>query len=267
MHTLKKTVLLLLVIFTAVTLFSCKCGESTTPAASDVPAATDSTAEPAATDAPKTNDELYAAAVRDAVFAEEDEILPLVNITKDDENVIWDGDKVLVAFLHKYPDSYPDGEEINLQWGNVWCVSALEFYKWIRDNGEGVTDWSLRLHQVMGMPEGKATSVTVMWVNADLLHRPAYVTDKTAAMQNTLIATGDEEFDAMYKEWFDGNIIWSYFDSAFPWTRLGYTYDWADNGKKYGVSEFLVFSGADAKIEKTLGIDELVEYAREYFSR
>lgn len=212
----------------------------------------------------KTNEELYEEAVRDAVFADEDEILPLVNITKGDENVLWDGNRVLVAFMHKYPDSYPDGETINLQWGNVWCVSALEFYKWVQDNSEGVTDWPLRLHQVMGMPVGKATAVTVMWVDADLLYRPACVTDKASPMQNTLQETGDEAFDASYKEWFDGNIIWSYFDSAYPWTRLGYTYDWADNGTEYGTSEFLIFSGADAEIERTLDLDAFVAYALDY---
>ena len=110
----------------------------------------------------KTNEELYKAAVKDAVFADEDEILPLVNITEDDENVLWDGNKVLVSFLHKYPDSYPDNTDIELKWGNVWCVSALEFYKWIQNNDEGVTDWSLRLHQLMGMPEGKSDRKSVV---------------------------------------------------------------------------------------------------------
>lgn len=214
--------------------------------------------------AAKSDGELYAEAVRDAVFADEEEILPLVNITKEDKNVIWDGDKVLVAFLHKYPDSYPDGGDVNLQWGNVWVVSAGELFNWIAANGEGVTDWDLRLHQLMGMPAGKATSVTAMWVDADFLYRPAYVTDKTSEMKNTLETTGNEEFDTMYKTWFDGNIIWSYFDSAYPWTRLGYTYDWADNCREYGLSEFLIFSGADAVIDKTLGFDEFVKYAADY---
>ena len=81
-------------------------------------------------------------------------------------------------------------------------------------------------------------------------------------MQTTLVNTGDAEFDKKFKEWFDGNIIWSYFDSAYPWTRLGYTYDWADNGKVYGLSEFLIFSGAEAAIEYTLTINEFVEYAK-----
>ncbi len=210
-----------------------------------------------------SDDELYDMAVRDAVFAEEKDIYPLVNIVKDDPDIIWKGDKVLVTFLHKYPDSYPAGEEITLQWGNVWCVSAGEHYRWIKENGDGVTDWTKRLLQVMGMPLWKAsTTVTAMWVDASLLHRPAYVTDPAAPMQTTLVKTGNEEFDDTFKAWFDDNILWSYFESNFPWTRLGYTYDWADNGTAYGLSEFLIFSGAKATIEYTYSIDDFAEYVK-----
>lgn len=210
----------------------------------------------------KSNDELYRLAVRDAVFADEDEIMPLVNISKDDKNVLWDENKVLVSFLHKYPDSYPAGQEIQLKWGNVWCVSSLELQKWIKNNSENVSDWSLRLHQLMGLPEGKATTVTSIWIDSDLLYRPAYVTNKSSEMKNTLQKSGDDAFDSDYKKWFDSNIIWSYFDSAYPWTRLGYTYDWADNGKEYGLSEFLIFSRAECTIESTDTIEDFVEKLR-----
>ena len=211
------------------------------------------------------NDELYRNAVRDAVLIDEDEVLPLVNISKDDDNVIWDGDKVLVAFMHKYPDSYPAGEEIELKWGNVWCVSAGELYKWVQNNGKGVEDWQLRLHQVLGMPTTKDyTTITALWVDADLLYRPANVTDPNAKMAAAYQSTGDEQFDEMYKQWFDENIIWSYFDSAFPWTRLGYTYDWADNGRDYGLSEFLIFSGEKATVAYTYDVDDFVAYAETF---
>ena len=212
-----------------------------------------------------SDDELYRLAVRDAVFADDDEVLPLVNISKDDPNVIWseDGKSVLVAFMHKYPSSYPAGEEIELKWGNVWCVSAGEFHKWMKDNDDGVENWTNRLHQVLGMPFTKNyTTITALWVDAELVYRPAYETDANKPMTTALQKTGDDEFDAMYKAWFDDNIIWSYFDSAFPWTRLGYTYDWADNGTEYGLSEFLIFSGAKVKIEYTYSVDEFVEFTR-----
>ena len=114
------------------------------------------------------------------------------------------------------------------------------------------------------MPYSKEyTTVTAMWVDADLLYRPAYVTDPAAEMKTTYQPTGDEEFDNMYKAWFDSNIIWSYYDSAYPWTRLGYTYDWADNGTEYGLSEFLIFSGADATVEYTSSVEDFVAFAKQ----
>ena len=208
------------------------------------------------------NDTLYNQAVSDAVFADEDEVMPLVNITKDDENVIWNGDKVLVTFMHKFPLSYPAGDNIELQWGNVWCVSAGEMYKWVKSSGD-VKDWTVRLHQILGMPTTKNyTHITAMWVDSDLLYRPANVTDPTAEMKTTYQKTGNDAFDKMYKAWFDSNIISSYFDGAYPWTRLGYTYDWANNGTEYGLSEFLIFNGARADIEYTYTIDEFVAYAK-----
>lgn len=210
------------------------------------------------------NDELFARAVRDAMYAGENEIKPLVNITKTDENVIWDGDKVLVLFMHKYPDSYPAGEDIQLKWGDVWCVSAGEMYKWVKNNGKGVEDWTLRLHQVLGMPTSKGyDTITALWVDSDLLYRPAFVTDPTAEMQATYVPTGDEEFDTMYQAWFESNVQWSYYDSAYPWTRLGYTYDWADNGTDYGLSEFIIFNGANARVEYTYCVEDFVAFAKQ----
>ena len=210
---------------------------------------------------PSVDNALYAAAVRDAMVVSEDEIMPLVNITKDDENVIWDGDKVLVLFMHKYPDSYPAGEEIKLKWGDVWCVSAVEAVRWVQHN-QITDDPTKRLHQLLGMPLSKGyTTITALWVDASLLYRPAFVTDPTAPMKTTYQPTGDPAFDEKYLKWFDSNVRWSYIESAYPWTRLGYTYDWADNGTAYGLSEFIIFSGAPAKVAYTFTVDEFVAYA------
>ena len=213
------------------------------------------------------NDILYRRAVLDAMTADDSDVMPLVNITEDDENVIWDGDRVLMLFMHKYPDSYPDGEDIQLKWGNVWCVSAGEAYQWIKDNEGLAENWTERLHQLLGMPTSKGyTTITAIWVDADLLYRPAFVSDPTAPMQTSYQPTGNEAFDAMFKAWFDDNVKWSYYDSAYPWTRLGYTYDWADNGAAYGLSEFIIFSGAPATVAYTCSIDAFVTYAKALYS-
>ena len=67
------------------------------------------------------------------------------------------------------------------------------------------------------------------------------------------------EPDAAYKSWFDDNIIHSYYDSAYPWTRLGYTYDWGAKDTEYGLSEFLVQQGAAVTVEYTLPTEEFIQ--------
>ena len=67
-----------------------------------------------------------------------------------------------------------------------------------------------------------------------------------------------ESVDEEFKAWFDDNILWSYFYGEYPWTRLGYTYDWADNGTEYGMTEFIVESGAEVKVEFTETTEEFL---------
>lgn len=203
--------------------------------------------------------DLYTLAIKDSVFADDDEIMPLVEITKESELVTWNDtdNRVLLLTLNKYPDSYPPGEDITLSHGEVWTFTDKEFYAWYADNSGGVEDWLLRLHQLLGLPaQGDHTHITAMWVSPDDIIRPAYVTDITAQMDNEF--DEDNMPDEQYIEWFDGNIIYSYFDSAYPWTRLGYTYDWADNGREYGMSEFIVEQGAAVEVEYTKTVDEFL---------
>lgn len=98
--------------------------------------------------------------------------------------------------------------------------------------------------------------------DADLLYRPAFVPDPTAVMQTTLQPTGDEAFDTMYQTWFASNTKWSYVDNQIPWTRPGYTYDWADNGTEYGLSAFIVIKGASPKVAYTYSIDDFIAFVK-----
>jgi hypothetical protein len=49
-----------------------------------------------------------------------------------------------------------------------------------------------------------------------------------------------------YRAWFDSSRIESYYGSGriyskYPWTQLGYTYDWSAQNKKHiGLSEFVI---------------------------
>lgn len=68
--------------------------------------------------------------------------------------------------------------------------------------------------------------------------------------------------DAMFETWFEKNTISSYYTGAYPWTRLGHTYDWADNGTDYGLSEFIIFKGAEVTVECTYDLEAFAEYAK-----
>lgn len=205
-----------------------------------------------------TLQQCYDAAVKDAVFAGENEIEPLVSLTKDDPLVTWNdaGDRVLLLTWHNYPDSYPHGETVTLDWGTVWVFTDRELAQRYDAEADIVTDWDLRLKQLVGFPpDSEHSTITGMWVRPEDVLRPAYQSDPTVGAMYTSF---DDAVDEKFKAWFDGNIIWSYFDSAYPWTRLGYTYDWANNGAEYGLSEFLINQGAEVQVAFTQSTDEFL---------
>lgn len=201
----------------------------------------------------KTYEELYSDAVKDAAFADEDEILPLVLLNENDPMTTWKDGKILLLTWHNYPDSYPEGETVTIQWGPVWTFTDKE----IASHGKEFSDDpEMRLKQLIAFaPDSEHSTVTGFWVDPQNVKRPAYQTDPTVGnMTNDFGESIDEEF----KAWFDDNILWSYYYGNFPWTRLGYTYDWADNGTEYGMTEFIVKSGAEVKVEFTETTEEFL---------
>jgi len=207
-------------------------------------------------------EEMYNNAVIDAMVAEEDEIMPLVAMTHDSDMVGWNesGDKVLMVTWHKYPRSYTPGTEVTLEWGEVWVFTEKEIQNWYDNGNSDNQDEILRLEQLIGLPAGSGyTHFTMMWVSPDDLFRPSCdneIDDTTAEL------TFAEDADESYIEWFNDNIIASYFPAAYPWTRLGYTYDWSGTGTEYGLSEFIVKSGSTVIVEDTLTNEEFLEYLK-----
>ncbi|MBK8453511.1 MAG: hypothetical protein WAQ53_14365 [Thiofilum sp.] len=41
----------------------------------------------------------------------------------------------------------------------------------------------------------------------------------------------------------------SYGDKGYPWTRLGYTYDWGKPNNPIGFSEFVIDKGAKVEVK------------------
>ena len=204
----------------------------------------------------------YERAVMDAVFAEESELMPLVEITPDSELTTWNEEgKVLMLSWNRHPERYIEGTSYTLENGEIWTFTDKEILVWYEENGEGVEDWVLRLEELIGLPEGSGyTHVSAFWCDPEELIRPAYVTDITAQMDASAL---DGSALGAFEEWFEGNIIWSYFDSAYPWTRLGYTYDWDEAGDEYGLTEFIILPGSEVEIEWTITTEEFLSWLSE----
>lgn len=196
---------------------------------------------------------LYHCAILDAVKADPEEILPLQPIDKSAE-------RVLVCTWHKYPDSYPSGEDVELKYGDVWVFTADEIARFGQKNGCS-EDMVLRMEQLIGLPpQAGKTHFTTMWANPEDLYRPC--ADRQIDTSEGSLDF-PEETDDGYIQWFQNQMTASYEPHRYPWTRLGYTYDWADNGTEYGLSEYVLKHGSTVTVEKTYTNREFFDYITE----
>lgn len=199
-----------------------------------------------------SNEELWASAMADAVFSRDDEVMELVCLTRDDPQVIWDeaGERVLLVTWHDYQEPCAPGDPLAHQ--DIWATSLGEFEDWYAENSSA-DDWDLRFAQLLGMPNNNGcTRFSAFWISPSEVIRPAYITDVTAQMKNGY----DQITDPAYRAWFDSNILYSYFESEYPWTRLGYTYDWSGGDSPYGLTEFLIADGGEAEIAFTCSTED-----------
>lgn len=203
-----------------------------------------------------TPEELYHNAVVDAAFADEDEILPLVSLVESDPMTTWKDGKVLLLTWHSHPDSYPKGENVTIRWGVVWTFTDKEIATHSEELRRAKNP-KARLKQLVAIPpDSKYSAVTGFWVDPKNVKRPAYQTNPSIGYMTNAFG---ESVDEAFKKWFDHNILQSYYYGKWPWTRLGYTYDWADNGTEYGLTEFIVEDGAEVEVEFTETTDEFLD--------
>ena len=136
----------------------------------------------------------------DVIETKEENLRTLVCLTQEEEKVDWNSekDKVLLFTLHRFPTSYPDGEEITFTWGESWLCSVKELKNWYTDNKSNIKDPLLRIKQLLGMSsESKNTYISSMWLSPSDLKRPAYTTDVTKQMSLQF----DENESEEYKTW------------------------------------------------------------------
>lgn len=161
----------------------------------------------------------------------------------------------------------PGGERKSLLKRGLWVTVAPELrnYFWAQPSSSCPPSKE-RIVQLLGLNPRRSYEVILeMWVNPADLYRPTpdpEITDHRAELAIRLNETINyRDVDCMkwafpnaifsfstdqsYQGWFACNAATTYYnpsapENTAPWTRLGYTYDWAAAKKHAGASEFMI---------------------------
>jgi len=217
-----------------------------------------------------TLDQLYANSIADAMVAESsEEVDTLWPIDASNTKLQWktiNGQTyVLMATYMRFPGSYPEGDSITNTWGDSWLFIPAQMKSRIAASFNASSDTIQRICQLLGLPPRNSrsnTHIAEIWVPATRLNRPAGNPSITATKASAVLSEG---LSVSYTSWFNDYIIYAYYhtltsdtDFHYPWTRMGYTYDWAPGSKEVGLSEYVLQASSGCWVEK-------VRTASEYF--
>ena len=220
--------------------------------------------------------ERYSQAVQDASIAEPEEISrDLTAIVGYEDGLIWDGtpgeSRVLVVTWTSW-DGYRDmtgksvkmnktilpapGSKIAGPWDatrDVWVTAAPFLKEFTRKHLTESDDLDMRLRQLLGLPPDDEKYYFVeFWVDPADLFRPSAdpeITDHEAEL-SAPVSSRYITVSESHTQWMQTTQASIYGapgdpnDRGYPWTRLGYTYDWGNPASEIGLSEFIIREGA-----------------------
>jgi len=208
---------------------------------------------------------LYNLAVADAAYPEESEVYDgLVKIDKSNPDLIWKTikgeDHVLMLSWKSDKSYYPDSGPYNTQTWPIWVTAAPQLLK--RMKKEQAKDTDLRLKQLLGLPpNGKYKYFIEFWVKPEDMFRPC-VDDEITDTKCDWCGFGDTS--SYRSEWINRTRVNRYYPcglyNKYPWTQLGYTYDWNPENKSHiGLSEFVIKAGKDIVVNQAFTTDEYLK--------
>jgi hypothetical protein len=198
----------------------------------------------------------YTEATRDARIADPGEIdSTLIRIVPSNDRLVWerrvlDGDSTrvvkVVTWMGEggFDDAVP-GEPVSIS-RTTWVTAVPEVQALCRTFSGDPTAVTRRLEQLIGLPPNSGkTRFVELWARPDALRRPCpdpEVTDPACRRGDPAPSA-----DRAFRTWFAELRASSYCNrcgtrTPYPWTRLGYTYDWNPSTDEVGVSEFVLFA-------------------------
>ena len=212
--------------------------------------------------APVSQDQAYLNAIEDAMVTKPSEVYNgLTPIVENNSNLVWEGtpsnESVLMVTWTRYASSYPVNGTVMTSWGDTWVTAAPQIQVFFKNHVKSEVNATLRAAQLLGLPANTTDTYFVeLWVNPQSLFRPSpdsEVTDSTASLIFPANATTD------YKAWFNNYIITAYYPMKYPWTRLGYTYDWGNIQNHVGLSEFVIKQNSTVTVKSVTPTTEYLQ--------
>lgn len=205
----------------------------------------------------------YSRAIQDAKDVEKAEIsTELWPISAENDNLVKtakeEEEKILVATWTSW-DGYDNKIDSSMTLSReIWVTAVPQVQQFCQELNMSPNDLTLRLEQYLGLPANNGkTKFVEMWVKPADMFRPC----ADPEIDDTQCNLGfTEPVDPEHKKWMENLISSSYNENGFPWTRLGYTYDWGSVNSDIGASEFIVKQGADVTIKS---VQTTAEYCSE----
>jgi hypothetical protein len=116
----------------------------------------------------------------------------------------------------------------------------------------------VRLAQRLGLPpDGAYPRFVELWVRPADLRRPCpdpEITDRECELEPPR-PSDTVRIDSAHTAWMERTRTESYTPAGYPWTRLGYTYDWNPATGEVGLSEYIVREEATVAVHSIASTD------------
>ena len=215
-----------------------------------------------------TEQERYHEALMDAAIVDDNDLTDqLLAVSTNNPDLVWNADKTkLLVVTWKTNSAYNDYIKNSTQTSNnadyaVWVTLAPQVktfcQRYLIENPNATDDQlNLRLKQYLGLPPDSNQQYDVfaeLWVNPADIFRPCVDPETNDSRCNKDIpksfptVTNIPNYGVFYQ-----NLYFNRFRAAnrYPWTGIGYTYDWGNPLSKVGASEFILTPSAPYQIKQ-----------------
>lgn len=174
----------------------------------------------------------------------------------------WTNARVKIVTWTRFSNSFAPyvgtGQLVSNYWDTMWVSVAPQLYDFFADTNRypvpiDVVDAKLRIEQLLGVyNDSLNVAFAEVWARPEDLYRPsrdAGITTASTGIDWPVPLQTPPGFASAeaYVAWFTNRAATIYTaDFPFPWTQLGYTYDWCPASTTViGISEYVLKKNAE----------------------